>query len=201
MLMTSIFTRFFALILILLLNFFLSRAQTYRYTIHHGDDEIGEITASHTSSGPESHFKITSTAVFKVLWKYNRKTSMAVRYKNGVLEYSSSEVFMNDELEERCQIKKNREVYDCRKQPGDSFQIKSPIVFSSARLYFEEPIGVEAIFLESYLAFCPLEPMGNHKYKLTLPGEKVNYYTYENEILKEIFVERSWFDIIFRKKE
>jgi len=84
--------------------------------------------------------------------------------------------------------------------PSESFQQKPEIGYSTARLYFEEPIGISEVYSEAFLEFALLEDEGNHTYKLTLPGNKINHYHYQDGKLMQIEVNRTWFDLVFKLK-
>jgi hypothetical protein len=66
-------------------------------------------------------------------------------------------------------------------------------------MYFEEPIGVNEVFVESVLENCRLMPLGEHRYRLFMPDAKMNDYVYKNGVLQEIGVDRKYVDLVFRR--
>lgn len=177
------------------------KAQTssVSFTIYKGDDKIGDITAKRTISGKKINYSVISDATFKVIWKYNRKTDMQVEYINGELNSSISKVIFQGKLDELGQTKKVGDHYKCFLYPKDTFNIEKKITFSAAMLYFKEPVGITEIYAETYLEFCKIELESKNKYKLHLPNGKVNYYTYKGGELQEIFVDRTGFNILFKR--
>ncbi len=176
-------------------------SQTLKYSIYRGSSKIGEIVASRAKSQHVCRYDVTSFASFRVILKYERKTSMKVSYRHNILETGESKTYMNGELEESSLTRRSHNAYVGLTLGGDTLHLPHPIRYSTAMLYFQEPVGVREVYAESYLALCPMEPAGKNRYKLTLPGGKINYYTYKGGVLTEVLVERSWFNIYFRLEE
>jgi len=189
-------------LLSLLINSGKLYAQTHTFGIHAAGKEIGKITASLTEHENKQSYEIVSDVNFKVLWrKYNRTTSNLAIYENEELTASFSGVYMNEDLEDSSTLYMGQDKYLCFRYPNERFEIKKePVHFTTAKLYFKEPIGVDQIYSERYLDYGSIEHIENHQYKLTLPNGKVNYYTYTDEVLVEVLVDRTWFDLEFRKK-
>ena len=90
------------------------------------------------------------------------------------------------------------EKYYCYRYPDERFVLNDAQVgFTSVMLYYQEPVGIEKVYSERFLEYCSLEALDDHKYKLYLPNRKINYYTYEEGVLLEIFVDRTWFNLRF----
>lgn len=177
-------------------------AQKHTYSIHVAGKEIGEVTASLTESGHTQTYEIISDATLKIFWKrYNRKTSSFVIYQNEAVKTSFAGVYMNNNLEDSAAINLDQNSYDCYRYPDERFVLNDTEVhFTTAKLYFQEPVGIQKIYSERFLKFCPLEVRGDHKYKLSLPNGRANYYTYANSTLIEVFIDRTLFNIKFRQK-
>ena len=192
---------FFSVSIIFCLPFHVS-AQKVIYGVHMGGKEIGQITASLTKTDTTQTYQVFSDVKFKVLWKnYHRTTTHHVIYENEFLKTSLSNVSMNNELEDSARMNFNQDAYDCYRYPDKEYSADhGEINYTTARLYFDEPVGIKNIYSERFLAFCPLESLGDHKYKLYLTNGKENYYTYSDGILTEVFVDRTWFNLTFRQK-
>lgn len=176
-------------------------AQEYAYAIRMGGKDIGEITASRTETQSTETYKVLSNVDFKVLWKkYNRKTDNFVIYEDSAIKTSYSSISMNNKLEDSTAINWINNSYKCYRYSDKKKEACDSLVsYSSVKLYFEEPIGMKEIYSERFLAYCPIELIGAHKYKLYLPNGKENCYTYESGELIEVFVDRTWFNIRFQK--
>lgn len=177
-------------------------AQNHRYSVHRGGNEIGEITASLNEQAETKTYEILSSVSFKVLWKrYHRRTSNLVVFQRGSLSTSNSGVYMNDELQDSTSLSKEPDYYRLFKYPDDHDLLNdTELDFSTAKLYFQEPVGIQRVYSERFLQYCELEAQEGHRYKLSLPDNKTNYYTYKDQQLVKVFVDRAWFNLEFRRK-
>ncbi len=188
---------------VLVILFFLclqtAGAQEVKFSIQHSGKEIGQVRASLIKTGDTHTYEVISNVDFRVLWKdYNRKTSNKVVYHDDMLQSSYNSVYMNDEMEDTSAIRHHQEKYHCFRYPEEKIEEpESKVEYSTVKLYFAEPVGITSIYSERFLAYCPLEKIGDQKYKLSLPNGKENHYTYANNKLVEVFVDRSWFDLKF----
>lgn len=173
-------------------------AQKLNYDIYRGDSKIGTIDATRNADGAHEEFNVIADVTFRVVFKYNRQTKLEVSYQEDRLNASTSKTVMNEELKELSKLEQTGNHYKCFKHPDESFELQSPIHFTAVKLYFEEPVGIDKVFSESFLAYCDLQNMGDHRYKLTLPGKRVNYYTYKDNKLVHVTIDRTWFDLTFR---
>ena len=177
-------------------------AQKSTYAVRFAGMEIGEISTSLTESEHIQTYEVISDVSFKVLWKkYNRRTINLVTYENEAMKTSYSGVYINNDLEDSAAMNLEYEKYYCYRYPDERFVLNDAQVgFTSVMLYYQEPVGIEKVYSERFLEYCSLEALDDHKYKLYLPNRKINYYTYEEGVLLEIFVDRTWFNLRFQRK-
>ena len=177
-------------------------AQQGIYAVRVAGIEIGEITTSLTESEQIQTYEILSDVSFKILWKrYNRKTINLVTYENEAMKTSFSGVYINSDLEDSAVMNLDQKKYHCYRYPDENFVLhEAQLDFTSVMLYYQEPVGIEQVYSERFLEYCNLEAMDDQKYKLYLPNGTVNYYTYGEGMLQEIFVDRSWFNLRFQRK-
>lgn len=177
-------------------------AQNHRYGVHRGGKEIGEVTASLTEYLHTQTYEILSNVSFQVLWKrYHRTTNNLVVYSGASMESSYSGVYMNNDLQDSTSLNQEHNNYHVFEYPRRRYILYSTdLRFSTAKLYFQEPEGVHEVYSERFLQYCKLEAQEDHTYKLYLPDNKVNYYTYEDDELVKVAIERTWFNLEIRKK-
>jgi hypothetical protein len=107
---------------------------------------------------------------------------------------------MNNEMVDSSTVEQDINDYHAFKFPDDHFVLNHvDLRFTTAKLYFQEPLGIKRVYSERFLKYCPLEAQGDSRYKLHLPDNKVNYYIYKDEQLAAVLVERTWFNLEFRK--
>ncbi len=179
----------------------ISKGQTHSYSIMLAGKRIGSIQAVRTVDDNKAYYDVFSDVNFKVLWKkYNRKTKNLLEKENGHLVNSRSGIYMNDVLEDSAYFIKKGEKFYCYRYPDDEFEREfSEITHHTMDLYFKEPVGLEKIYSERFLAYCKVRPKGLNKYVISLPNGKENVYTYEEGVLVEVFVDRNWFNLTFKR--
>jgi len=177
-------------------------AQEHRYSVHRSGKEIGEISATLTETMHTKTYKILSDVSFKILWRqYHRRTSNLVVYQGESMKTSHCGVYMNNDLQDSTTMYKEQDSYRVYKHPDDQYLLdNTDLQFTTAKLYFHEPVGIQQVYSERFLQQCRLELQGDHTYKLHLPDNKANYYTYKDRQLVAVSVERTWFNLEFRKK-
>ena len=62
--------------------------------------------------------------------------------------------------------------------------VQKHITYTTTRLFFEEPVGVDEVYVERLNVFVPIQYEGDGVYKTVIEGGD-NYYHYENGILVE----------------
>lgn len=177
-------------------------AQQHSYIINLRGDKIGEISATKTVENGKTSYLVISDVTFKVLWKsYNRKTEHNLLIENDRIKKSYSGIYMNKTKEDSASMEYLDNGYKCFKFPDKHFNMENAdISYFSAKMYFEEPTNIKSVFSERFLEYCPIEPLGDHKYKLSLPNGKENIYTYADGKLVEVYVDRTWFSLKFEKQ-
>jgi hypothetical protein len=124
-----------------------------------------------------------------------------VVYAGESIESSYSGVYMNNDLEDSTSLNQAHNYYHVFQYPHNRYILeRTDLRFSTAKLYFQEPRGIEEVYSERFLQYCRLEAQEDHQYKLYLPDGKINYYTYKDSELVKVDIERTWFNLEFRKK-
>ena len=176
-----------------------SAAQKSSFDVLKGDDVVGKILVSRLVSGDRTSYLMTSYSEFDVLWKQVIRSVAAAEYVDGSLLSCHTNMSVNGTLRDSSRMQPLDEDVHCFVHPNQRFMINEAVEWTTARMYFEEPVDQKTIFVESVLKHCPLEPIGPGRYRLTLPGDKVNNYAYKDGVLQEIHVDRSFFDLVFRR--
>jgi hypothetical protein len=194
-----------ALVLVALLAFFGSltgstaQAQQTRFDIWKGDAVIGTVLARRTLAEDRTHYLMTSYSEFDLVWKQVVSSLVSTEYRSGSMDRCNSHMKVNGSVRDSSHFASAAEPNNCFVHPDERFSHTDPVEWTTARMYFEEPIGQQRIFVESVLRYCPLQHLGGGEYRLTLPDDKVNRYVYKNGRLEEIHVDRSFFDLVFKR--
>lgn len=175
------------------------QAQRTSFTILKGGHVVGTILAARTATGSQSSYVITSYAEFDLVWKQVVRTAMGVEYVDGALASCHSMVRVNNGLRDSSHMATRNGTALCYVHPRPPFPYTGGSQWTTARMYFEEPVDQPSVFVESVLKDCPLHRTGEGLYTLTLPDRSVNRYIYRNGVLQEIHVDRALVDLVFRR--
>jgi len=174
-------------------------AQSGKFAIWKGSEVVGQVFVDRIVKGERIHYIMSSYAEVMVLWKQVVRTVGMTEYVNGTMTACHSSFRFNDSLKDSSNLVTRHGVTRGYVHPGRTMQEANRNPWSTARLYYEEPKGQTSIFVESVLHDCPLQHTAVGTYTLTMPDRKINHYVYRNGVLQEIRIERSFFDLVFRR--
>jgi hypothetical protein len=174
-------------------------AQHAHFDILKGDRVVGKIVASKTATGERTIYVMSSYSEFDLVWKRVVRSVMTTEYLHGELRSCNNHMHMNDALRDSSSMRYVNKTHACYVHPGQHFVHEGSVKWTTARMYYEEPVGQKSIFVESVLKHCPLVRTGNGTYSLTMPEDKVNHYIYKDGRLHEIRVDRTFFELVFRR--
>jgi len=172
------------LVFVLLIPFLLSGqvAEGY-YKIMSDDDEVGYLVASKKEDGNIVKYEIYSDISIRILFKIQMTNEILAVFKNGILQYSTSTLYLNGKLYSDTKIKKENGFYTVLKDDQESKINSDGIGSSSAKLYFKQPIGEATSLSETEGELKEVDLQGVRKYSLTETGnsKSVSTYTYSKE--------------------
>lgn len=175
------------------------QAQQSRFDIWKGNDIVGSILAKRMVDGERTLYLMTSFSEFDIVWKQEVSSLVSTEYLNGELSKCHSNMTVNGNMRDSSHYATKEDEVHCYVHPDERFVHEGRVEWTTARMYFEEPVGQHSIFVESVLKLCPLTHLGNGRYRLILPDDKVNLYDYRDGRLEEIHVDRSLVDLVFKR--
>ncbi len=174
-------------------------AQEVRFMVLKGDDPVVSIRASRSIAAERTSYLITSSAELWMIWKQEVETSMAAEYTGGTLWSSSFTLIVNGNMRDSSRMSSNAYGKWAYVHPDAPHPYRSTSQWTTARMYFEEPIGQSFIMVESVLHDCPIRRTGLGIYEVTLPNNDRNQYVYRGGKLMEVQVDRLLINLVFRR--
>lgn len=168
-----------------------------RFHIQKGNKTIGQVHALKHRSGAQTNYVMTSHAEFSLAWKQVVRTHLTTEYRNGMLTACQSVIKLNDALRDSSSMARGTD--RCYVYPEAAFTCDRSTQWTTARMYFDEPLEQDFIFVESALRALALEQLGQGQYMITFPNGNSNRYVYLNGILHEIHVKRPLVNLVFRR--
>ncbi|MBK9176950.1 MAG: hypothetical protein IPM46_11590 [Flavobacteriales bacterium] len=189
-----------ALSVVLLLASCTSVAQDAVFNILHNDKVLGTIDALRVAEGDRVTFSMISYSSFTMFWKREVRTVARTQYISGKVASCLTTVHVSGELRDSSTMRAigGQGLYVVHPDKVYSAELpKNP--WTTARMYYEEPVGQDSVFVESELFECAVECIAPGEYILKLPNKEKNHYVYRNGLLQEIRVDRGWLGLVFRR--
>ena len=178
----------------------LSSAQRSNFDILKGGEVVGSIAASRMEAGDRATYVMTSYSIMDVVWKQVVSTAVTAEYLGGALRACRASIRVNGALRDSSHMIPDGDGHLCYVHPRRSFHRAQAPAWTTSRMYFEEPVDQEWIFVESVLGSCAISATSPGNYVLTFPNGAENRYRYEDGALQEIQVDRTFLDLVFRRK-
>lgn len=175
-------------------------AQHSRFEILKGGEVVGSIMASRFASGDRTNYVMTSYSVMDLVWEQRVSTRMTAEYSGDSLRACMSSVHVNGAVRDSSRMTPADGTLRCYVHPRRSFTRPRAHAWTTARMYFEEPVGQSHVFVESVLEPCTIASSAPGNYLLTFPNGAQNRYVYEGGALQEIHVDRTFLDLVFKRK-
>lgn len=178
-----------------------SFGQTLNFDIYKGSQKIGDLTVEKTTSQNKVRYEANSESYFRIIFENEWITRSSAEFVNEELAYCMAKTIHNGKVKEHTITKKTGDSYTYYQHPDVSVKKKSlPFHHSTLGLYYFEPKETKMVFSENFQQLCPVKPLGNNTYEVTLPEGKINHYVYQNGQLMEIKVFRTLVDLSFRRE-
>lgn len=175
-------------------------AQRSTFDVLKGDETVGSIIASRSLIGARTLYVTTSWAEFDLLWRQNVRTTSTTEYAGDSIHACRTAVRVNGSVRDSSHMAPSTGGLACYVHPDKRFRGAPRTEWTTARMYFEEPVGQARIFVESVLEPCALRSTAPGCYQLIFPNGAENRYRYANGILQEVHVDRTFLDLVFRRR-
>ncbi len=165
--------------------------QTMEYRVMKGSKQVGIQKATRTEQNSNEYiYRIKSDVCFSFVTKRNMSFTLDVASADHLLYKSDYTEFLNDKLRGSSYLVLEDDQYAFTKDDVYSVLPYGPdIVWTTARMYFEEPIGVSEVFAERHGQYLNLTKINENSYALTKPNGRVNTYSYANGVCESVVVD------------
>lgn len=191
---------FFLAALLVALTPAFSVAQQSSFEIIKGGDVVGSVAASRTVSGDKTLYVLTSYSEMDILWKQVVSTVGTAEYLGNDLRACMTTIRLNGAMRDSSHMSSDGQGFRCHVHPDAPYRRTQTSAWTTARMYYEEPVGQQTIFVESVLTPCTLATISAGNYLLTFPNGSTSRYVYKAGQLEEIHVDRTFINLLFRRK-
>lgn len=175
----------------------LAHREQARFEILRGDKVVGHVFAFKTDVSTRTLYRMTSHAEFSLVWKQTIRTTLSTEYRNGRLSNCHSAVSVNNAIRDSSHMASGGD--RCYVHPDPPFMCERSTQWTTARMYFEEPVGQSLVFVESALRDLPLRRTEEGTYLLVFANGNSNTYVYREGVLQEVHVKRPFAGLVFKR--
>ncbi len=164
--------------------------EDFNYNVSLDGRPIGTYKVNKTELNGTSNFRVETTTAAGLIRPSEHKFVLLSSYDESKLIASDMKTWVNQKLENSTVIHWDGNQYV--KQNGEELteMCNELVTYSSACVYFEEPVNRSTLFYEKYGKDLEVADLGNHRYEVELPNGGVERYTYfDGEVIKVEFVQ------------
>ena len=157
-----------------------ANVHNYSYDVSLDGRPIGSYMVSRTDIDASSTIKVEHNMAAGLIRKAEHKSVLLSLYDENRLVSSQLKTWVNEKLESESELRWDGNQYV--KYDGERMEEigKQLVSYSSACVFFEEPIDRSTLFYEKYGKELSVEIIGDHKYEVKLPNGSKEQYTYHN---------------------
>ena len=153
--------------------------EQFQYEVIVYNKTIGTFSAVKTQLNERAEYKLTTSISTRIFKKIEFDFAMMSSYEDSKLIHADLKNYMNDELRKSSTVDFDGSKYLIKTDKKTMTHNESGVTYSSASLYFEEPVNRKFLFSENYGINLPIKKVDDHKYMVKLPNGDENFYTYK----------------------
>lgn len=171
---------------------------TYNVTLD--GKPIGTYNVHRTDIGESSTYRVETTTAAGLIRPIEHTFVMMSSYNNSKLISSDLKTWVNQELESSSVLQWDGSQYI--QQQGEKLTeiCCEAVDFSSATIFFNEPVNRTTLFYEKYGMDLKVEKVADHTYEVEIPNGGVERYTYKKGEVIEVQFVQSFATITLRKQ-
>jgi hypothetical protein len=174
-------------------------AQALVFNAYLGDDHIGTMTVTRTETASGIVYTSITDITVTYILSMDLDLSYSAHYVDGQLTKTTFKYQRNHKTKEACYGEMKGSTYATYFDDRTERVSVSDVNQTLTAAYFAEPTNLKQVFSERWGVNISLEPLGNRKYKITLPDGKESYMTYADGSCRESRIVSGWGDIVFRR--
>lgn len=163
-----------------------AQVEDFTYSVSMDGKLIGTYAVSKTEIEGRSTFRVETNTAAGLIGRMEHRFVMLSSFNNKKLISADLKTWVNQELESSSVLQWDGKQYI--KHEGEKLtEISCDLVdYSSASVFFEEPIDRESLFYEKYGKELMVSQVETHKYEVKLPNGGIERYAYKNGKVREV---------------
>lgn len=173
------------------------RAEKLTYTVIHDNKPVGKINIERVVQSDVTQYNFESDVVIKMLLNIHVYDKMDVVFKGNQLIKSYLYRTLNGRVKVRNLAIWDGSQYKQSDKDDEVTTIKHHIHFTTASLYYNEPVNLSSLYSEKFQKMIPVKPAGPKRYRLELPNGNKVFYSYANGRCSLVEAETDWANLKF----
>ena len=165
-------------------------SQVLSYDVIRGSKKLGDMTVKRTALENSTYYEIDSEVTFRILLSFTVDYESTSEYKYGKLIKEYTHNRLNGSTQKKSTLWFDGEKYTLDLN-GTRYTEKSPITYSVAAIYYEEPKDGQKVYSPQFGEYLEFEKVGDHRDEMESP-DGLNIYSYTNGICTEVKVNRDF---------
>ncbi len=178
----------------------IANAQQLQYAIQLKDETIGILSVKRFLRPARAEFLIESNIQVHKLIDMDITYRISTVFENGKLIHSTATQTANGRTNVNTTTKWDGRSYVVITQSSRTKLRETMIDFNLCSMYFSEPLNKKVIWSDSFGKWLPVKALGNHRYELSLPDGKKNFYQYSYGICSMVETEQLFSKVTFLLK-
>jgi hypothetical protein len=155
-----------------------------------GSKNLGEMDVKRSFNEGKTFYEIESEVIFRILFSFKVNFKCKSTYQDGMLLYEDVDNRLNGSVQKSSSIEWKNGFYNLISN-GISTKLSSPINYSVAAIYFNEPENNQKVFSPAFSQFLIFKKVRDGVYEMDSP-DGMNVYYYENGVCVKVEVLRDF---------
>ena len=175
--------------------------ESIRFQVRHKKKTVGFIQLDKYSDLHNEEYRLRFEAKSKVIFSVHAIGIERSEYRTDTLVYSSMYRRVNNRVKLNIELRYQDGSYV--RTDGDKKELlKVHLIRNNlTSLLVDEPIGITSVYSEKYKRMIPVYKIKEGQYKITLPNNSSNTYTYENGKCIHVKAKSNFFKIEFVRED
>lgn len=171
------------------------------YDVIRNNKVIGEINYTEIIQGQKKTLSITSNVETTLLFSFTDHTIESATFDKGIMSYSTFYQKQTGSDEVNNTTKLSGKFYKVTNNGETKLISLPPIRYTTLMLYTTQPDKITKVFSGNFQTLLDIKKIADNKYRLYLPDDKYNDYTYKNGVCVLVEIVRSLGSVQFVLKE
>lgn len=171
------------------------------YDVMRNGKIIGEINYVEMIKGQKKFLSLSSNVETTVIITMKDHTAETAGYDKGVMVYSSFYQKQTGSDEVKKSTTASGKLYKLTDHDESRLVSLPPIRYNTLLLYTIVPKNINKVYSGNYQKMVDIKKISENKYRLLLPDDKYNDYTYKNGVCTKVEIVRSIGSVQFILRE